>query len=63
MFEPLPLIPLCHSQETKEKQGKLTFYWLGCVWDIESSLFSFPSRLTAMKQRDSNNGVGPKEMG
>ena len=33
------------------------------MWDIECSLFSLPSRLIAMKQWDSNSGVGLKEMG
>ena len=33
------------------------------MWDIECSLFPFPSRLIAMKQWDSNSGAGLKEMG
>lgn len=62
MFGPLPWWPLAiHREERKNKANSHFISWLAC--GMKSVPFSFPSRLIAMKQWDSNSGVGLKEMG
>lgn len=50
-----------HREERKNKANSHFISWLAC--GMKSVPFSFPSRLIAMKQWDSNSGVGSEGNG